>query len=76
VVLPGRKRQYLSPVNRFTLRVASPEEVEEAHRTFAVSGREIGITGLEDMRIGDGEISFIFSDLDNNWWEVSATSTP
>lgn len=76
VVLPGRARKYLSPVNRFTLRVASPEEVEEAHRTFAGSGREVGITSLEDMRIGDGEISFIFSDLDRNWWEVSATSTP
>ena len=75
VVLPGRARKYLSPVNRFTLRVASPKEVEETHRTFTSSGKDIGITGLEDMRIGDGEISFIFSDLDRNWWEVSATST-
>lgn len=74
VVLPGRKRDYLSPLNRFTLQVASAGEVEEAHRSFATSGKSIGVTELEDLRINDGEVSFIFSDLDRNWWEVAATS--
>lgn len=76
VVLPGRRRDFLSPVNRFTLRVASPGEVEEAHREFAASGKEIGITQLEDIRIDGGGASFIFSDLDRNWWEVAAASRP
>ena len=75
VVLPGLKREYLSPINRFTLKVASPEEVGEAHRKFSTAGEQIGITDLEDMRISDGMASFIFSDLDRNWWEVTATST-
>ncbi|MFQ5902963.1 MAG: VOC family protein [Candidatus Binatia bacterium] len=74
VVLPGRKRDYLSPVNRFTLEVASPEDVEDAHREFAASGKKIGITELEDTRVNGGEVSFIFSDLDCNWWEVAASS--
>ncbi|MCZ6626132.1 MAG: VOC family protein [Deltaproteobacteria bacterium] len=74
VVLPGRKRDYLSPVNRFTLKVASPEAVEEAHREFTTSGKTIGITEVEDLRINDGEANFIFSDLDRNWWEVSSSS--
>ncbi len=74
VVLPGRKRQYLSPVNRFTLKVASPEEIGNAHHEFASSGKEIGITELGDIRINDGKVSFIFSDLDRNWWEVAASS--
>lgn len=73
VVLPSRKRDYLAAVNRFTLKVATPEEVEEAHREFATSGKEIGITQLEDIRIDDRKVSFIFSDLDRNWWEVAAS---
>ncbi len=72
VVLPGRKREYLSPANRFTLKVASPGAVEEAHREFTTSGKKIGITEVEDLRINDGEANFIFSDLDRNWWEVSS----
>jgi len=70
VVLPGRKREYLAPANRFTLKVASPEEVRQAHRGFATDGKKIGITELRDLEQQDGQLSFIFSDLDLNWWEV------
>jgi len=74
VVLPGRRRRYLSPSNRFTLKVASPEDVEESHLEFTRSGKEFGITQLEDIEKNNGEVSFLFSDLDRNWWEVAATS--
>lgn len=73
VVLPARKREFLQPVNRFTLRLASPEGVEEAHREFARSGKSLGITELWDLEQKDGEVSFIFSDLDRNWWEAVAS---
>jgi len=73
VVLPARKREFLQPVNRFTLRLASPEEVEEAHREFARSGKNLGITELWDLEQQDGQVSFIFSDLDRNWWEAVAS---
>lgn len=72
VVLPARKRELLAPVNRFTLQVASPAEVEEAHREFAASGEKVGITAVEELEIHDGRSSFIFSDMDRNWWEVTA----
>ena len=74
VVLPGRRRDYLSPVNRFTLEVASPEEVEETHRSLVSSGKRLGITELGDLQEDRNEVSFIFSDLDRNWWEITATS--
>ncbi|MFQ5540496.1 MAG: VOC family protein, partial [Candidatus Binatia bacterium] len=74
VVLPGRRRRYLSPSNRFTLRVDSPEAVEESQMEFTRSGKEIGITQLGDIERDDGKVSFAFSDLDRNWWEVSASS--
>lgn len=73
VVLPGRKREYLRPVNRYTLKVASPAAVTEAHREFAAQGNRIGITELRALAEQDGQVSFIFSDLDRNWWEVTAT---
>lgn len=74
VVLPAKKRTYLSPANRFTLQVASPVDVEEAQREFATSAKQLGITELGDLHINDGGASFIFSDLDRNWWEVTATT--
>lgn len=72
VVLPGRRREYLSPVNRFTLKVAGPEEVEETHRQFGKTGKGLGISELGDLERKKGRLSFIFSDPDRNWWEVLA----
>lgn len=73
VVLPMRKREFLAPVNRFTLRLASPEAVEDAHREFAASGKNLGITELWELEQKGGQASFIFSDHDRNWWEAMAT---
>lgn len=72
VVLPGRKREYLRPVNRYTLKVASPSAVNEAHGEFAAGGAKIGIGEVGNIEDRDGEVSFMFSDLDKNWWEVAA----
>ena len=71
VVLKRSPRQYLSPVNRFTLQVASQLDVEQAHREFAARGESIGITELGKLENADGKASFIFSDLDKNWWELT-----
>lgn len=73
VVLPliGSKREYLSPVNRFTLKLASAEEVAETHDQFKKSGKEVGITHLGELE-QNGGTSFIFSDPDKNWWEFTS----
>jgi catechol 2,3-dioxygenase-like lactoylglutathione lyase family enzyme len=71
VVLPGRHRDYLSPVNRFTLKLASAEEVADAHKEFSTTGKQIGITELCDLQ-ENGQASFIFADLNKNWWEVTS----
>lgn len=76
VVIPGRKRHYLSPANRFTLKAATAEDVQDAHRAFATSGNILGITELEDLQQQGQTVSFVFSDLDRNWWETTATSDP
>jgi catechol 2,3-dioxygenase-like lactoylglutathione lyase family enzyme len=72
VVLKRSPRQYLAPVNRFTLELGSQTEVEQAHRDFAASRETIGITELGDLDQTNGNVGFIFSDVDRNWWELTA----
>jgi catechol 2,3-dioxygenase-like lactoylglutathione lyase family enzyme len=72
VVLPAKTRHYLSPANRFTLKLASPDAVLESHREFAASGNALGITELGEVRTAGDEVSFLFGDLDRNWWELCA----
>lgn len=67
VVLPMKRRRPLAPVNRFTLKLPSPEAVKAAHRELTALR---SITGLHEVRERNGEASFLFSDLDRNWWEV------
>jgi hypothetical protein len=64
-------RQYLAPVNRFTLQMGSTAEVEQAHREFSANGEAVGITELGKLDTSNGKVSFIFSDLDKNWWELT-----
>jgi catechol 2,3-dioxygenase-like lactoylglutathione lyase family enzyme len=73
VSLPVRKRSYLSPANRFTLRLESPDAVREAYEEFSLSGEELGITQLQDLTEQGETVSFIFRDLDRNWWEAQAS---
>lgn len=74
VVIPAKRRRYLSPRNRLTLTVATPAEVESAHRDFKAMGAAGGITAVEPVEWRDGEVSFVLSDLDRNWWEVRAAA--
>jgi catechol 2,3-dioxygenase-like lactoylglutathione lyase family enzyme len=74
VVLQRSPRQYLAPVNRFTLAMGSVAEVEQAHHEFAMNKQAIGITELGDIHGANGRVNFIFSDLDNNWWELTSAA--
>ena len=71
VVLQRHPRQYLAPVNRFTLQIGSATEVEQAHREFETKQNELGITEVGRLESNNGKASFIFSDLDKNWWELT-----
>src|SRR6266436_2702075 len=68
VVLPMPKRKKpLRPVNRFTLTLASADDVEKAHRELASKAAE-----LQPIERSEECTSFVFADLDRNWWEVRA----
>ena len=72
VVLQRSPRQYLAPVNRFTLQLGSPNGVEQAHREFAANENSLGISKLGKVETTNGTVNFIFSDMDKNWWELTA----
>jgi catechol-2,3-dioxygenase len=71
VVLPTTHRDYLTAANRFTLKLASAEEVADAHKEFATKGKQLGIQDLWDVQ-ENGRTNFIFSDISKNWWEVTS----
>ena len=71
VVLKRSPRQYLAPVNRFTLQASSRSDVEQAHREFSAKGESSGITQLGALETVDGKVNFVFSDVDKNWWELT-----
>src|SRR5947207_8877049 len=69
VVLPiPRRKKFLSPANRFTLTMASADAVADAHRGLR---GEKGVTDLGAIEERDGGASFLFADLNRNWWEVA-----
>jgi catechol 2,3-dioxygenase-like lactoylglutathione lyase family enzyme len=72
VVLQRSPRQYLAPVNRFTLQLGSAAAVEQAHGEFESNRNQLGITELGKLESAGGKVNFIFSDLDKNWWELTS----
>ncbi|HVO93528.1 MAG TPA: VOC family protein [Terriglobales bacterium] len=73
VVLQRKPRQYLAPMNRFTLGLGSAGEVEQAHRDFSTNGGSLGITEVGPLESSHASAHFIFSDVDKNWWELTTS---
>ena len=65
-------RQRLTRYQRFTLAVESPDAVRDAHRAFRAHGQDWKITELDDVKETSDEVSFLFSDLNSNWWEIAS----
>ena len=66
-----QNRQHLSRYQRFTLALASSDAVHEAYRSFVANRQRWQLTALEEIT-GTEEASFLFSDLNGNWWEVTS----
>ena len=67
---PNRPR--LSRYQRFTLALDSREAVYEAHRELTGSREPWQLRELESVREANGAASFIFADLNGNWWEITS----
>jgi catechol 2,3-dioxygenase-like lactoylglutathione lyase family enzyme len=70
VVLPiKRRKKFLSPANRFTLTLGSAAEVEDAH---ALLRSTKDVTEVQPLQRSNRGASFVFSDLNRNWWEAAS----
>src|SRR3989337_2506336 len=71
VVLPTPRRDYLGLNSRFTLQLASAEEVADAHKEFAKTGKPLGIQELWDLQ-QNRRGRFILTDIHTNFWEITS----
>jgi catechol-2,3-dioxygenase len=67
-----QNRQHLSRYQRFTLAVDSVDAVHDAYRSFETNRRAWKIKDLEKVEASGEDASFLFSDLNGNWWEITS----
>lgn len=63
-------RPRLSRYQRFTIALASNEAVHDAHRELTANRERWRLRELEAVSASSGGASFLFSDLNGNWWEI------
>lgn len=63
-----------SPNFRFTLSVASPDEVATSYAWLEERGGELGLRELGEVEADDNLTSFTLADPDGNWWEIASPS--
>jgi catechol-2,3-dioxygenase len=68
--VPSKSRNYLTPLQRFTLAVESASALDEARRRLQECREEFGVSELHEI---SGH-SFLLSDLNRNWWEVTCVN--
>ncbi len=61
-----------SPNFRFTVTVASQDAVAEAHHWLKESGKDVRVAELHELQSQGSASSFLLSDPDGNWGEVSS----
>jgi len=70
--VPEKHRRYLTPLQRFTIAVASADKLKEAREALISRRSEFAITEIGDIEdTGCGQ-SFLLNDLNKNWWEIAA----
>ena len=73
VVCAERKEwKNFSPNFRFTITLESKQAVDEAYRQFAGSAKELGMSELREPQSNGLAASFLLSDPDRNWWEITS----
>lgn len=62
----------LTPLQRFTIAVESPAALTDAHRRLKDRRQQAGVTELQEIKENGESLSFLLSDPDSNWWEISS----
>jgi catechol 2,3-dioxygenase-like lactoylglutathione lyase family enzyme len=69
---PNRSR--LSRYQRFTIALESPGAVRSAHHDFTANRDHWKLRALEEMNESKHAASFLFADLNGNWWEIGSAT--
>ena len=69
--VPERSRKYLGVLQRFTIAVASPEKLTQAHESLSARKAEFAVTEIGAIQYTPHGQSFLLSDLNKNWWEIA-----
>ena len=68
-------RPRLSRYQRFTISVESRAAVHDAHREFTANRDNWKLRTLEEVCEANDAASFLFADLNGNWWEISSAQS-
>ncbi len=69
--VPAKNKHLLTPLQRYTVAVASFAALAEAHRELSARHDEFGLTQIEEVIETSKGQSFLLCDLDCNWWEIA-----
>ena len=69
--VPPKNKHFLTPLQRYTVAVASSSDLSAGHRELRARREEFGLTAIEDITETSEGRSFLLSDLDHNWWEIA-----
>lgn len=70
--VPEKNRKYLTPLQRFTIAVASEDKLSQARAALTARREDFAIGEIGAIQdIGEGK-SFMLCDLNKNWWEIAA----
>jgi hypothetical protein len=69
---PQAKPPASFPLSAVTLSVASADAVHKAYQSFEANRWAWRIKDLETVEANGEESSFLFSDLNGNWWEITS----
>lgn len=65
-------RSCLSRYQRFTVALNSPNAVHDAYSELAANRDRWQLRELEDISESNDAASFLFADLNGNWWEINS----
>ena len=68
----GSLPTHFTPLQRYTVTVASSSEPANAHKELPDRRSEFGITAIEEIKDTRDDQSFLLSDLDCNWLEIAS----
>jgi catechol-2,3-dioxygenase len=73
--VPLENRKYIGRNQRFTLAVETSDALGRAHRELTEGAAQWGIKKVDEIEKNGTDSSFMFCDMNSNWWEIATALT-